>query len=305
MSKRILFFGNEKLATGVNTTAPIFRSLIKAGYQIEALIISQPPTSDIYSEPIALLAKQNGIKVLNFTRLKDAIDQISRFNVETAVLAAYGKIVPQRILDLFKTGIINIHPSLLPKHRGPTPIESVILDGEKETGISIMRLVKAMDAGPIYAQGKINLTGTESKQELADKLGVLGSQLLIENLDSIINHQLIPEDQDDKNASYDKLISKDDGIINWGQTAESIVNQIRAYAFWPKSYANISNIEATIIDAHKVNSVGKPGQIYVSGKEFGIYAADGLVVIDSLIPQGKKEMSAESFLAGYKSKLNY
>lgn len=303
MSKKILFFGNERLATGVTTKAPVFRALIDSGYDIKALIISAPPGSNLYEEPIAKIAKQNNIQVVNYPSLAGAVEDISNFGVDTAVLAAYGKIVPESILRLFKNGIINVHPSLLPKHRGPIPIESAILNGDKETGVSIMRLVKAMDAGPVFTQSTISLKGSESKQELADKLGELGSKLLIDNLEGIISGKLQPKDQDSSLATYDKLISKEDGHIDWNQAAEIISRQIRAYAIWPRSTFKLAGIDIIVTEVHIEDRQGKPGEIYLNGKTLGIYTTKGTLLIDRLIPTGKKEMNVESFIAGYGDRL--
>lgn len=304
MSRKILFFGNETLATGVSTNAPIFRALIDSEYQIEALIVSNHIRS-VNDQTVVKIAKDHDIKILNISSLKDSVAEISRFNVSTAILAAFGKIVPQSILDLFETGIINLHPSLLPKHRGPTPIESVILNGDKETGVSIMKLVKNMDAGPIFAQGKIALGGNETKQELADKLGNLGRDLIIQNLDGIVRRHLQPKPQSDKGATYDGLITKDDGKIDWNLPADRIVNQIKAYANWPKSTTILSRIKITISQAHTIESSGTPGKLVIIDKQLVVPAGKDSVVLDKLIPDGKKEMSGESFLAGYKDRLDY
>src|SRR5581483_9225315 len=130
---------------------------------------------------------------------------------EAAVLVAFGRIIPQPIIDLFPKGIINIHPSLLPKLRGPTPIETAILDGLTETGVSLMRLEAKMDAGPLYSQQKISLNGDETKLELATKLNKVGAELLINSLPAILDGSLIPKPQNNSKATYTKLITKDDG----------------------------------------------------------------------------------------------
>src|SRR5262249_13615486 len=135
--------------------------------------------------------------------------------------------------------IINIHPSLLPEYRGPTPLETAILEGADQTGVSLMKLIKEMDAGPVYAQEKVKLNGQETKQQLADKLLKTGGQLLLEHLPGILDGSLEPLVQDQTNASYTKLLKKEDGIMNLGQPAEILERQVRAYAGWPRSRTKV------------------------------------------------------------------
>lgn len=304
ISKRIVFFGNEQLATGVTTDCQIFNGLIDAGYLIEALIISFNNPGELDNQNIVKIAKKHNIKILNLDSLKESVNIIRDLQVDVAILAAYGKIVPQVILDVFKIGIINIHPSLLPKHRGPTPIESAIISGDKETGVSIMKLVKEMDAGPIYIQASIKVEDSDSKQQIVDKLSELGKQLLLNNLEKIIIGQLVPTAQIEDQATYDKLITKEDGLINWNQTSMKIFNQVRAYAGWPRSSTTLSGLKVIVTKAHLSNNTGKPGEIFIEGNKIGVFSSDGLVLIESLIPEGKKEMSAESFLAGYRGRFS-
>jgi methionyl-tRNA formyltransferase len=155
MSAKIVFFGNERLATGVTTTAPTLQALIDAGYEVCALVVAQNQSGASRKArklEVAEIAEQHGIPVLVPAKLDDIAGQLKDYGAEIGILVAFGKIVPQAILDIFPHGIINIHPSLLPKHRGSTPIESAILFGENETGVSLMQLVQKMDAGPVYAQ---------------------------------------------------------------------------------------------------------------------------------------------------------
>lgn len=298
-SKPILFFGNEKIATGISTKAQIFRGLIESGYDIKALIISQK--LDRYTDQLEIvrLAKASSIDIKSYSNLKQSAEEIAEYNVEAAVLAAYGKIVPQEILDIFKIGIINIHPSLLPKHRGPTPIESAILNGENSTGVSIIKLVAAMDAGPIFKQESIKISGNETKQQLADALDKLGEKLLLDCIDDILNGSLNPAEQPTEGITYDNLITKNDGIIDWQEPWVNIERKIRAYSGWPKVRFYLSDIELTLLAAHFEDKTGVPGQVITHEGSLAIFCIDGLVVIDSLIPAGTKQMSGKDFLLGY------
>ncbi len=306
MSKKILFFGNERLATGVSTVAPVLQDLIAHGYEIGTVVVAQnQAAASRQARPleVARVAQEHGIPLLSPTDLNDIAtqQQLASFGATAAVLIAYGKIVPAAVLELFPGGIVNIHPSLLPLHRGPTPIESVILEGAAQTGVSLMKLVAKMDAGPVYAQETLPLAGTESKQGLADQLSSLGLSLLLECLPAILDGSATATPQDDSQATYDEHIDKAASEIDWTKPAERLEREIRAYYGWPRSRASFGYTEAIITAAHITEGSGTPGDLWLDGgKQIGRYTGDGVLVIDSLIPSGKREMSGQAFLAGYK-----
>ena len=292
----IVFFGNERLATGVTTTAPALRGLIASGYNVCAVVTNQHSTSSRRNRMLEIseVANSNDIPILAPPSPSDSIEGLRSYGAKLGILAAYGQLIPQAIIDIFPLGIINIHPSLLPRHRGPIPIESVILNDEPETGVSIMQLKSQMDAGPIWAQQKIRLSGDESKQELADKLSELGSSLLLECLPGILGGSKQPFDQDSSLATADKLIAKSDGVINWRLPAKQIENQIRAYLNWPGSTTRLYGREVIITAAH----VEKTDENCPPSKCIHMRTGNGCLVIDRLKPAGKAEMSAQQFLAG-------
>lgn len=302
-SPRIVFFGNERLATGVTTTAPTLRALIEAGYDVVAVVSHYERGKSRKSREleIAAVAEAYNIPLLLPDKPAQIIDQLAAYKADIGVLVAYGRIVPQAIIDLFPRGIVNIHPSLLPLHRGPTPLESVILEGSAETGVSIMELVRAMDAGPVYDQTRITLNGTETKQGLADTLLDHGKNMLLKILPGILDGSLQPQPQDDNMATYDSLITKQDGLLQFDKPAERLEREIRAYADWPKSRLVLENLECTVTAAHVEPKTGdKTGTIWLEDKRFGFYCSQGSLVIDRIIPAGRKEMTAEAFLAGYR-----
>ncbi len=263
-SKRLVFFGNEKLATGVTTDRPVSRALLDSGYEIVARIEDDIPTD------LARMAA----------------------GAPAAILAAYGHIIPQKVLELFPEGIINIHPSLLPLYRGPTPIEAAILEGAKETGISLMKLVPELDAGPIFAQAKIKLAGNETKQQLADKLSDLGTKLLISELPKILDGSKKPMSQNDELATYTKRIKKTDGWIDFKKPAEQIEREVRAYAGWPRSRAKIFGKEIIIT---KVRVAANE-----SNGDLVIQCQPGWLEIQELIAPSGLTMSGVDFLRGYR-----
>lgn len=305
MLNKILFFGNERLGTGLPTTAPTLRALIAEGYQITGVVVAQNKSSSSRSArelEIVHIANQHKIPVYSPAKLSEFEDELKAMNAEVGVLVAYGKIVPQHIIDLIPKGIINIHPSLLPKHRGPTPIESVIRHGETHTGVTIMQLSAKMDAGPVFVQQSVDVPPTIGKVELSSQLQLLGVQLLIDNLPAILNGSLSTTPQDDASATYDQLIKKSDGLLDFNKSALELEREIRAYAIWPRSRTTIGKTEVVITSAHMSDGTGPKGVVWRDGKELGIYCSQGILLIDELVPIGKKVMPASAFIAGYLTK---
>jgi methionyl-tRNA formyltransferase len=301
-SKTIIFFGNERLATGVTTEALTLKSLLKEGYDVAAVIVNQDyyKSRSVRVLEVETFAQKNNIPILRPPKLSEIKDELASFGAEAGVLAAYGKIIPTSIIDIFPRGIINIHPSLLPHGRGPTPIEQVILDGAGKTGVSIMQLVQDMDAGPVFGQAELRLSGIETKQQLADSLLALGNKLLISYLPAILSGEKIPSPQDNSQATYNDLIKKDDAKIDWSQPAEQIERQIRAYSIWPKSRAQLAGMDLIIIQARVSQEVDpNAGEIVVKGNQLFIGTGKSALEITSLQPVNKAVMSAPSFLAGY------
>jgi methionyl-tRNA formyltransferase len=302
---RIIFFGNERLATGVATTVPTLQALIDSGYHIAAIVSNYEPGQSRKARPLEIqaIADTHSIPILLPKKLSEIADQLRAYDTVLAVLVAYGKIVPQSIIDIFPRGIVNIHPSLLPLHRGPTPIEGVILDGSHKTGTSIMSLAKAMDAGPVYAQSEVPLNGKETKQGLANQLLEVGKAMLLEVLPGIINGDIVALPQDEPRATYDQLINKTDGIINWQKDAIQLEREIRAFQGWPQSRTTISGKEVAITAAHTEPDEPhtQPGDVSIvpDTNIMMVATGKGSLCIEKLKPAGKNEMTAAEFLHGY------
>ncbi len=274
MKGPIVFFGNEKLATGLPVVEKVIQnSLRQAGYQIEAVVTDKT---------------------------------IPAHTSKIAVLAAYGKILPQSVLDQFPLGVINVHPSLLPAYRGPTPIEQAILDGVDKTGVSIMRLTKDMDAGPLYAKKQVTLSGHETKAELATKLQHLGAELLLKVLPGILDGSSQPYAQHHPDrATYSHMLTKADGKIDWRKPAVQLEREVRAFLVWPRSYTTLAGKEVIITAAavrpnYKLQTINyKLGEAFVLDKKLVIQTGEGLLVIEKLQPAGGKQMTGAAFLAGH------
>lgn len=301
-SKTILFFGTEDFSAYTLT------ALIEKGFTIGA-IITKPDSrrgrraSD--SQPkVKTIGLAHNIPVWQPQRLSEIADSIVQFDNPTGVLVSFGKIIPQSLIDLFEPGIINLHPSLLPLYRGPSPIEAAILAGDTVTGVSIMQLSARMDAGPVYHQETTPLTGSEISPELYESLGRYGATLLCDILPSIMNGSLTPKPQDDTQATYCQLISKQDGIIDWHKPAVHLEREIRAYLGWPGSRTAVGTTDIIITRAHSQPSTTlAPGEYTSTDTSLTFGTSQGALSIDQLKPVGKKEMPIKAFLAGYRSSL--
>lgn len=307
MTKRVVYFGNERLISGLeHTDAPILRGLIEKGYIVVA-VVSHHSASNSRSQrqlEVAEVAGEHGIPVLLPNRPADIIDELKALNADVAVLAAYGRIISQQVIDLFPMGIVNIHPSLLPQYRGPTPIESVILHGDTETGVSIMHLTADMDEGPVYVQQKLAVNGTVKKFDLYAQIVDISTSLFFDVFPHILDGSLQPTPQDSSTATYSQLIQKSDSIIDWHKGAVRIEREIRAYAGWPQSRTTLGPIDVIITGATPVTMASaSPGTIMTEKDRLFIGAGQDWLEILELKPLGKKEMPVQAFLAGYRSQI--
>lgn len=297
-SSKIVFFGNERLSSGFSPQgAPTLEKLIKNGYDVVAVVANFEPGKSRKSRVLEIqeVAQRNDIPVFLPKKIIDLKDDLKKLEADAGILVAYGQIIPQAIIDVFPRGIINIHPSLLPNYRGSTPVEQAILDGLKTTGVSLMSLVKAMDAGPIFAQQKVELTGDEEKNDLTKALLELGGDMLIKHLPSILNKQLAPTNQDESKATFCKLISKDDGVIDSDKnSAKEIERQIRAYKTWPKSRLTLFGKVIIVLRA-SVTEAPNDNDLILS------CAQNTYLKIEQLIAPSGKTMSGADFIKGYKN----
>ncbi len=306
ISRKILFFGNEKLATGTSTNLRIIKTLIDMDYKISAIVLpSLKSALSTQKLEIISFGLENNIPIVDFNDFQKINQIIKQDDLKIALLVSFGKIIPSNILNLFEYGIINVHPSLLPKHRGTTPIESAILDGDTETGISIIKLVPQMDTGPIYLKQKLDTKITNlSKQQIVSKLDELASNLIKKNFNKIYDQEIIPKDQNHSEATYDKMISKKDipFLDPSNKTAQQLINEVRAYSGWPRSRIVIGNKEYIVTNASIKAGASVPGKIFLDHNTFGFYTLKNIFLIKTIIPPGKKEMDSKNFLVGYKNK---
>jgi methionyl-tRNA formyltransferase len=300
-SLKIVFFGNESLATGVESNPLVLKTLIDNDYDVCAVVVHESNSTSRKAKKVATIefTEQQNIPLFNPNKPADIIDDIKALKADIGVLVAYGRIIPQPIIDIFPKGIINLHPSLLPKLRGSTPIETAILEGLTETGVSIMSLTAGMDSGPIYSQKNLPIYESESKHELATKLHSAGADMIVDLLNNIDQHSAI--DQNHDQATYTKQIKKSDGQIDWSKPAIQIQREIKAYNDWPSSYFNIKD---TRLFVTKVSIGEQPtskllGKLIIDKHVLGVQTGTTAIWIDEIKPEGKKEMPIKAFLNGY------
>jgi methionyl-tRNA formyltransferase len=294
-SHRLIFFGNERLSSGfVPDGAPTLEALIRHGYDIAAVVANYEVGQSRKARALEIesVARHYDIPVLLPDRPADIIEQLKELQADAAVLVAYGRIIPQSVIDIFPHGILNIHPSLLPRYRGPTPIERAILDGATQTGVSVMKLVREMDAGPIFAQARIDLNGQESKQELTQRLLVRGGELILDVLPTLLSGTAHPQIQDEDHATYTSLIDKSaSSHIDLSKSAVQIEREIRAYASWPKSRLELYSHQVIVTKA-RVAQREDDGVLIVAANP------GYLEILELVAPSGKKMLGGD-FLRGY------
>ena len=264
---KIVYFGTPNFAV------PALKLLIEGGYNISAVFTGQGPISTIAQEHKIKIFKPNSLK-----KDEQAFEEFKSLNPDLCIVAAYGKIIPQKFLDIPRHGFINIHPSLLPKYRGPSPIQTSILNGDKETGVSVMVIDAEVDHGPLLGQITHNLQPKIYYNEAEKELAEVGAKLLLETLPKYLNSELQPKEQDHEQATFTKMFERGDGKINWSESGDKIYAQIRAlnpepgtWTVWKNKVINIKKAE---LDGDKIK-------------------------IKTIQMEGKKEMPFEEFLRGH------
>lgn len=289
-SPKIVFFGTEDFS------AVSLQALIDAKFNVVA-VVTKPDSKkgrgqNIIEPQVKTIARTHDIPVWQPRSLSEITQNISALQPVAGVLVSYGKIIPQSIIDLFTPGIINVHPSLLPKYRGPSPIESAIIHGDNQTGVSIMQLSAAMDAGPVYIQETYQLTGTETQESLYRTLGVRGAELLTRSLPNILDNSLQPEPQSESEATYCTLLNKSQAILQPQQySAYELERKVRAHLLFPRSKIIFQSHALIVTNAHVSDA---------PATALDVRCHDGsYLIIDEVIAPSGKKMNAEAFIRGY------
>lgn len=307
-NNKIVFFGSDK------NSAKLLADLIKAEYNIELVVTKTSKKTGRTKKQnlVKKIAEQSNLKILEKDRLSDleSIQAIQNTQATLAILLSYGTMIPEEILNHFSLGIINIHPSLLPKYRGPSPVQTTLLNGDKETGVSIMLLVKEMDAGPIIAQEKIAINPDDNYEILSEKLFSLGNKLLLNNLEKFIKNEIPVHPQDNNQATYAQMIQKKNGLIDWNNSAEKINNKIKAFYSWPGAYTYFNDKLLKIITAkfEDKNTNYQIGEVFLDnlpagrqGSQVAIQTKQGILYPLIVQIEGKQKMDINPFLNGYQN----
>lgn len=287
--------------------------VLQEGYNI-ATVITRPDKpvgrgKEIVFSPVKQTALAHGIPVWQPGSLKrpENIEALAAYQADLYIVAAFGQILPQAVLDLPHYGTLNIHASLLPKYRGVSPISEAILQGDTETGVTIMLIDAGVDTGPMLLQRTLPIAENDTTGSLTIKLAELGASALLEALPLWIQGKITPQPQNEQLASHTHMLRKEDGEIVWNRPATTLARAVRAFAPWPSAYTYWRNKLLKIVSAHAVateaSEEAKPGTIGLrkeNGRQvLSVATAHGLLVVENLQLEGKKAMGADEFLRGY------
>jgi methionyl-tRNA formyltransferase len=280
-------------------------------------VVTQPDRAsgrgrEIKMPPVKTLALELGIPIVQPEKLKqpEAMEQLRKWNPDLIVVAAFGQILKQDVLDLPRFGCINVHASLLPRWRGAAPINYAILHGDEETGITIMQMDAGLDTGPILAQRSIRLTRDETAGSVTGRLSHLGADLLLETLPDYLSGKIVPQPQPEAGVTYAPMLEKEQGRLDFTRDADELERQVRAFNPWPGAFMDF---DGTILKIHRAHAaplpagegsgvrVAEAGKRLVVQNQPAVGARGGFLVLDEVQPAGKKSMSGRSFLAGARS----
>lgn len=296
---KIIFMGTPEFS------APILQSLINK-YEV-VLVITQPDKvvgrkKEIVFSPVKQTALNNNVEVFQPINIKNDIEYVNKYNADLIVTAAYGQIIPTKILHHPKYKSINVHASLLPKLRGGAPIHKAVIEGHEKTGVTIMYMEKKMDSGDILAQKELVITEQDNTTILFEKLSVIGNDLLLDTIPKLLNNEITPIKQDESKVTFAYNIKHEEQFINWDKTSKEIFNQVRGLTLNPgalTSYnGNLIKIKEVQIVENNTNE--QPGTIIDLTKKILIKTKDGAIEIKELQLSGKKMMDSKSFLNGSK-----
>jgi len=312
-----MFLGTPEFA------AIVLERMIKADYAPN-IIITAPDKligrkQILTSSPVKArilnyqLRTRSEIKILQPENIRNLKLEIKNLQPDLIILAAYGQIIPQEILDIPKYGCLNIHPSLLPKYRGASPVQTAILNGDQETGVTIMLMDKLLDHGNILANSKFEIQNSKiTTKELTQKLAKLGAELLIKTIPDWIKGKIKAQPQDHSQASFTKIIKKEDGQIDWQNSADYIERMTRAYQSWPGTYAEFKTknqeykkLKIIKVSILKIENKKEPGTVFLTEKkELAITCGQNLLILEEVQLEGKKIMLAQEFLNGHPKIIN-
>jgi methionyl-tRNA formyltransferase len=304
MTIRIVFMGSPNFAVPVLRALAVGPASSTQAYHVVG-VVSQPDRPSgrhmsLTPPPVKVAADELGIPVIQPHKLREpeAVQQLQDWNPDLIVVAAFGQILRPEVLNLPKHGCINVHASLLPRHRGAAPIQAAILAGDAETGITIMQMDPGLDTGPMLRQRSIPIGPQDTGGSMFEKLSQLSVELLLETLPEYLSGKLTPQPQPKTGNTYAPMLKKEDGLLDFTRPALELERKIRAFQPWPGTFLLFEGAPLKIHKAHILAAQTEPGQRTIVDGLPAIGAADGLIVFDELQPAGKKPMPGKAFLAG-------
>jgi methionyl-tRNA formyltransferase len=298
---RVAFFGTPQFAV------PTLDALLASAHQVVG-VVTQPdkPRGRGQKEtdaPVKARAREAGVRILQPPSLKEpsVLDELASLGADIGVVAAYGKILSQAALDIPPLGMVNVHASLLPKYRGAAPVHRAVIAGEVRTGVTIMRVVKALDAGPMLATIERPIGSNDTSEEVERDLSVLGAGLLVETLDRLARGPVEEVPQDDSKATYANRLTKEDGAIDWSMSAEAIHNLIRGLYPWPHAYSYLDGQRLILWRSSWSDEPAavEPGTVVAAhGDDLRIGTGRGTLLITELQAEGRRASRTREFLAG-------
>ena len=301
MSFRVMYMGTPDFAV------PPLTALVEAGYDVVG-VVTQPDKpkgrgKTMMPTPVKEEALKHGIPVYQpeKVRAQEFVDVLTEINPDIIVVAAFGQIIPKVILELPQFGCINIHASLLPKYRGAAPIQQAVIDGEKESGVTIMKMGMGLDTGDMISKIIVPITAEETGGSLFDKLSALGGELILSTLEKMENGTITRTPQGDSTTSYAKMLKKTMGEIDWHMEAVKIERLIRGLNPWPSAYTSLKGKTVKIWSADVVagESTGNPGRVTVTKDKLLVECGENFLSITELQLEGKKRMETAAFLRGF------
>jgi len=300
---RIIFMGTPQLAV------PVLKALVEAGHNLVG-VYSQPDRQSgrgkrVQQTPVKEAALELELPVFqpaSLSRDESARKELADLQPDLIVVAAYGLFLPEETFSLPRLKTLNVHPSLLPRYRGPSPVSTAILNGDDETGVTIIQLDEGMDSGPIVALLTTEIGPNEACDVLTDRLFRMGSQLLVDTILGWAKADISPEPQDESKVTITSRLSREDGLIDWTDSAEFIARKIRAYHTWPGTHTTWQGKTVKIIAGKSTSSSSAelPGTVVALDDGIGVTTGDGLLILDTLQMEGRRSATASDFVQGYK-----
>ena len=293
-----------------NFAVPILKSLYQNGFPVSAVYTQPPKKSNrglkVNKSPIHIFSETLSYEVRTPATLKNNFEEKENFrklNADLVIVVAYGHIIPKDLLKLSKNGFINIHASQLPKWRGAAPIQRSLMNQDKETGISIMKINENLDEGPVCSQYSIKISEKMNSEELSEKLSLIASEKILDVLDNIFEGNIKFKDQDHSKATYAKKIQKIEGKIDWNENANKIIGKINGLYPYPGAFFSFNGERFKILKAEKSSTAGKPGDI--ASENFEVCCGEGSINVLSIQREGKRVQKINEFLLGAQIKKGF